>query len=335
MATQALEQFNPLALVLPMFAPVKAILLALLALGAPVAAAWAQAQPTYTLVVASTPIRKDAETAQAAIEAKELPASILYMETAGGKRFRVCVGAFRAKAAAEAARDSVAERTGQPDTWILELPADYGRLIVRPSADSLATPDTPPPPPAPLGSEPQFLIAYSTLIATWAQANYPLLDTYLHPEAGVFVLYSQGGRRFARRFRTLEALFESQLGGGEVPLAQRLLPNLEHYALTPLATDLPTPMCDGARQGYSDTGIFAGPPRPEQLLLSLSMRQLKQRHLGQPLTPEEEAFYTRLEQEIVLGVISTDAPLLRGLYFARRYGRWYLTAIDLVSPCGD
>lgn len=326
----------------------KNLLLALVLVAACFTASGQENRGVFTVVVGSHPTANEAEAVQLKVGKTGLPVSTLYMQTPAGKRYRVCVGRFSSMREALAKRDDIAAKAKAPDAWALQLPTDYGDLIVdfdairadeearaKAAADSIAAAEaalaTAPPPP---GEDTLFQASYQQCLGAWNRGDLAIANTFLHPVVGLYVIYRHEGRVVARQFRTLEALMGSEILGISESVPDRLGPQLAYYNSRPTGAELPRYFCEGAREGYAAEGFFAGRPYPTQVLLYATMAQLKQTYLGQPLTPAEAAQLASVESDIELGVVHTDALLLRGLFWSELHGQWYLTLIDLVNPCG-
>lgn len=268
----------------------------------------------FTVVVASVPRLAAAEALLAKVP-NTTEALVIKANTRLGQRYRVCIGRYLERPAAE--RQRLAVLSLFPEAWLLALGDTV--LSIEPSKSKLIAP--------PVGSLEGFLAAYATMMPAFEQMDARRAQQFIHPELGLWVRHKPGAFAVVQRCASLNEVME--LSALESAASRAGLEACwgEYRTTRPRsATQLPEP-CPAP--DTTDTLIVLG-LSPKDLTLAAAYSAMKGHLVGPQLSADEARMLARVESLQQYIVIHRTARPIRALYFGLVEGRWVLTQLDLI-----
>jgi len=147
--------------------------------------------------------------------------------------------------------------------------------------------------------------------------NYEKLNQYIHPENGIYVLSNPGAFTIATKYTSLEEIIESY----EWIASQKIDCAIKYEAL-------PEVDCNKVR-GWSKEGCFSDDVKNFNKIsaaANYSALAKEYRISGQDIKEAKN-----IESTVILGVILTADGM--SFYFSLIDGKWYITVLDMVTPC--
>lgn len=272
----------------------------------------------FTVVVASVPRLAAAEALLAKVP-NATEALVIKASTRLGLRYRVCIGRFLERPAAERQRLAVVSLF--PEAWLLALGDTV--LSIEPSkAQPAAAPA--------VGSLDGFLAAYKELLPALEQMDARRAQPFIHSELGLWVRHQPGTFAVVQRCTSLNEVLG--LTALESATARSALEACwgEYSAHKPTPAErIPQPCVTTVTSDITDTLLVAR-LSPGDATLSAAYSAMKAKLVGPQLSTDEARMLSQVESLQHYVVSHRTAKPVRALYFALVEGRWVLTQLDLI-----
>lgn len=145
--------------------------------------------------------------------------------------------------------------------------------------------------------------------------QYTMLDQYIQPENGIYVLSNPGVFIIATKYISLKEILKSHswLAGKKIDcdIKYETLPEID---------------CD---KGWNKHGCFSDKVDYFNKISTAANYSIMPKKTG--VSEKDIEKIKNIESTIRLGVIFTENGIV--FYFSLINGKWYITVIDLVTPC--